>query len=202
METQRGRSEALPHLESILARLLDQRTALVRRISVISRDEAKRQDLRQMGFLSNQRTALDARLAGVSRDIATVLTIDSFFESLINITERAKKAAVPHLARALQSDDWRIRWQATQLLDVLGPDAKDSVQVEDAEQAPPLSNFSAAAEQRVALGLLLRRLISDKKLTADAALLRARVEELCAGYENSEDMVNMYLSNPQVQCSQ
>ncbi len=29
-------------------------------------------------------------------------------------------------------------------------------------------------------------------------MLKARVEELCAGYENSEDMVNMYLANPQV----
>ena len=70
--------------------------------------------------------------------------------------------------------------------------------VDDADQAPSLDNFSAAAENRVALGLLLRQVISDKELTADAAMVRARVEELCAGYENAEDMVNMYLSNPQV----
>ena len=29
-------------------------------------------------------------------------------------------------------------------------------------------------------------------------MLRARVEDLCAGYENSDEMVNTYLSNPQV----
>ncbi len=77
-------------------------------------------------------------------------------------------------------------------------EAMQRMGVEDEEHAPPLSNFSAAAEQRVKLGLLLRQVISDKELTIDAAMLRVRVEELCAGYENSDDMVNMYLSNPQV----
>ena len=77
-------------------------------------------------------------------------------------------------------------------------EAMQRMGVENEEQAPPLSNFSDAAEQRVALGLLLRQVISDKKLTIDGAMLRAHVEELCAGYENSDDMVNMYLSNPQV----
>ena len=28
--------------------------------------------------------------------------------------------------------------------------------------------------------------------------MRARVEDLCAGYEEAEEMVNMYMSNPQV----
>jgi trigger factor len=70
--------------------------------------------------------------------------------------------------------------------------------IEDAEQAPALSNFSEAAEKRVALGLLLRQVIVDKELSADEAMIKARVEELCAGYENADDMVNMYLSNPQV----
>ncbi len=77
-------------------------------------------------------------------------------------------------------------------------EAMQRMGVEDDKQAPPLSNFSAAAENRVKLGLLLRQVISDKELTIDAAMLRARVEEMCAGYENSDDMVNMYLSNPQV----
>ena len=53
-------------------------------------------------------------------------------------------------------------------------------------------------EKRVALGLLLRQIIVDKNLTADEATIRSRVEELCAGYENADDMVNMYLGNPQL----
>jgi len=77
-------------------------------------------------------------------------------------------------------------------------EAMQRMNIEDAEQAPALSNFSAAAEKRVALGLLLRQVIVDKELTADEAMIKARVEDLCAGYENADDMVNMYLSNPQV----
>ena len=77
-------------------------------------------------------------------------------------------------------------------------EAMQRMNIEDAEQAPALSNFSEAAEKRVALGLLLRQVIVDKELTADEAMIKARVEDLCAGYENADDMVNMYLSNPQV----
>ena len=77
-------------------------------------------------------------------------------------------------------------------------EAMQRLGVEDAEQAPPLDNFSDAAEKRVALGLLLRQVIVDKELKADEAMIRARVEELCAGYENADDMVNMYLGNPQL----
>jgi len=77
-------------------------------------------------------------------------------------------------------------------------EAMQRLGVEDAAQAPPLENFSDAAEKRVALGLLLRQVIVDKSLTADEAMIRSRVEELCAGYENAEDMVEMYLGNPQL----
>jgi len=77
-------------------------------------------------------------------------------------------------------------------------DAMQRMGIENAEQAPAISIFAEAAEKRVALGLLLRQVIVDKELGVDMALMRARVEELCAGYENAEDMVNMYLSNPQV----
>lgn len=85
-----------------------------------------------------------------------------------------------------------------QEMHALQREAMQRLGLKDAEHAPPLGDFSAAAEQRVALGLLLRQVISDKELTTDAAMLRARVEELCAGYENSDEMVNTYLSNPQV----
>jgi len=50
----------------------------------------------------------------------------------------------------------------------------------------------------VRLGLLIRQLIVDQKLSVDEARVRARVEEMCAGYENAADMVNMYMSNPQI----
>jgi trigger factor len=61
-----------------------------------------------------------------------------------------------------------------------------------------MSNFANAAEKRVRLGLLLRQLISDEKLTLDEARLRAHVEDLCAGYESADEMVEMYLGNPDI----
>jgi trigger factor len=85
-----------------------------------------------------------------------------------------------------------------QEMHALQKEAMQRLGVEDPEQAPPLDNFSEGAEKRVALGLLLRQVIVDKEITVDEAMMRTRVEEMCAGYENADDMVNMYLSNPQV----
>lgn len=70
--------------------------------------------------------------------------------------------------------------------------------IEDHAKAPGLENFAEAAEKRVRLGLLLRQLISDEKLTLDEARFRAHVEELCAGYESSDEMVEMYLKSPDI----
>ncbi|MGI9200061.1 MAG: trigger factor [Woeseiaceae bacterium] len=80
----------------------------------------------------------------------------------------------------------------------LQADAMQRMGIEDKEQAPAIDNFSDLADKRVRLGLLVRQVITDQKLTIDESKVRARVEEMCAGYENSEDMVNMYMSNPQV----
>ena len=77
-------------------------------------------------------------------------------------------------------------------------DAMQRMGIEDAEQAPALDNFTELADKRVRLGLLIRQLIVDQKLSVDEARVRARVEEMCAGYENAADMVNMYMSNPQI----
>ena len=85
-----------------------------------------------------------------------------------------------------------------QEMHALQRDAMQRMGIEDEEQAPALDNFTELAEKRVRLGLLIRQLITDQQLTVDENKVRARVEEMCAGYENAEDMVNMYMSNPQV----
>lgn len=77
-------------------------------------------------------------------------------------------------------------------------EAMRQLAIEDHEKAPPIDNFSAAAERRVRLGLLLRQYIEDQSLSLDADLVRSHVEELCAGYENAPDMVANYMSNPQL----
>ncbi len=70
--------------------------------------------------------------------------------------------------------------------------------IEDPSQAPGLENFADSAERRVRLGLLMRQLIDDESITVEQDRIRAHIEELCAGYENAEEMVNIYLSNPQI----
>jgi len=77
-------------------------------------------------------------------------------------------------------------------------EAMQRMGIKDHDQAPPMENFAEPAQKRVHLGLLLRELIARNDIKADDAAKRAHVEKLCSGYENAEDMVNMYLSNPQI----
>ncbi len=77
-------------------------------------------------------------------------------------------------------------------------DAMRRLGIEDHSQAPPIENFAEMAEQRVRLSLLVTQLIADEGLTADADKVRERIEEMCAGYENSAEMVDMYVSNPEI----
>ncbi len=77
-------------------------------------------------------------------------------------------------------------------------EAMQRMGIEDNELAPPMENFAEAADKRVRLGLLIRQLISDKELTVTEELVRKRVEEMCASYENADEMVEIYMSNPQV----
>jgi trigger factor len=70
--------------------------------------------------------------------------------------------------------------------------------IEDHDQAPPIENFKEAAEKRVRLSLLIRQVIDDNKIEVDGARLREKVEQICAGYENADEMVSTYLGNPQI----
>ena len=77
-------------------------------------------------------------------------------------------------------------------------DAMRQFGIEDHDQAPPIDNFTENAQKRVALSLLIKRLVEDNGIALDASRLRERVEQICAGYENAEEMVTAYLGNPQV----
>jgi trigger factor len=77
-------------------------------------------------------------------------------------------------------------------------EAMQRMGIEDHDQAPPMENFADMAEKRVRLGLLVSQIISDQQLTVDEAKVREHVETLCAGYENADEMVDLYMSNPQI----
>jgi trigger factor len=70
--------------------------------------------------------------------------------------------------------------------------------IEDHDQAPPIENFTENAEKRVRLSLLIGKLIEDNDIVVDADKMKDRVEQLCAGYENPEEMAQTYLGNPQI----
>ena len=77
-------------------------------------------------------------------------------------------------------------------------DAMRRLGIEDHDQAPPLDGFAEQAEKRVVLGLLMRQVIADKEITLEDDDLRAHVAQMVAGYENQDEMIDMYLGNPQV----
>ncbi|CAA0119087.1 trigger factor [Zhongshania aliphaticivorans] len=57
--------------------------------------------------------------------------------------------------------------------------------------------FRENAERRVKLGLVLNELISVEGIKADEGKVRAALEEMAASYEDKEEIINWYMSNPQ-----
>jgi trigger factor len=52
------------------------------------------------------------------------------------------------------------------------------------------------ARRRVKLGLILADMVKARGLSADPARIRARVEELAAGYDNPQEFINWHYSKP------
>ena len=77
-------------------------------------------------------------------------------------------------------------------------DAMRRLGIEDHDKAPPIENFRPGAERSVRLGLLMRQLIEDQGITVDPERVKTKVEEICSGYEQADEMIASYLSNPQV----
>jgi trigger factor len=59
----------------------------------------------------------------------------------------------------------------------------------------PTSVFEPQAERRVALGLLVGKLIDEQNVQADADRVRAMVEEFTQSYENPQEVVDYYMGN-------
>lgn len=84
--------------------------------------------------------------------------------------------------------------QALRQMGIEDPDHKH-------DQGPPMSDFAEPAEKRVRLGLLVNQIITDNQIVVDQARVRERVEDICSGYENADEMVATYLGNAQVMAS-
>lgn len=68
-----------------------------------------------------------------------------------------------------------------------------------AAQVPELpdSLFQDEARRRVALGLLLSKLIAEHKLEPEEARLRATLEQLATAYENPAEVIGWYYQDPE-----
>ena len=61
----------------------------------------------------------------------------------------------------------------------------------------PEELFKEQAERSVRLGLIVRQILEQHELKADADKVRAQVEEIASQYESPEEVVNWVYSNPQ-----
>lgn len=70
--------------------------------------------------------------------------------------------------------------------------------VPDADTMPiPAEAFTAESERRVRLGLLVSELVKNADLQAKPEQVRQRIEEFAQNYEQPEQVVTYYLSDPQ-----
>ena len=58
-------------------------------------------------------------------------------------------------------------------------------------------DYAEDAKRRVALGLIAREVIEKHSLKVDSDKVRARIEEMASGYDDSEAFVNFYYSQPE-----
>jgi len=68
-------------------------------------------------------------------------------------------------------------------------------EVTDISQLPPREPFEESARRRVSLGLLIGEVRRRAELTLDQDLIRAKLQEIAAGYPNPEEVVKIYASN-------
>lgn len=80
----------------------------------------------------------------------------------------------------------------------LAEQMKQQMHVPQGKEGPDLdtSMFQEQAERRVKLGLLLSELIRQQGLKADPEKVRARVEAIASSYEDPNEVVNWYYSDP------
>jgi trigger factor len=70
--------------------------------------------------------------------------------------------------------------------------------ITDPEQAPPPDTFNSAAERRVRLGLLVGAVIEENEIVVDRERVKAKVDEICAPYEQPDEIRKLYFQNAQL----
>ncbi|MDJ0928425.1 MAG: trigger factor [Gammaproteobacteria bacterium] len=80
----------------------------------------------------------------------------------------------------------------------LQQEAMRQMGVTEPADAPPLESFNETALQRVRLGILIGTVVAEEKLEVDRERVKLKVNEICAPYDQSEEVARMYFQNPQL----
>ena len=73
-----------------------------------------------------------------------------------------------------------------------------SMGIEDPDKAPPRESFRGTAEKRVRLGLLVGAVIRENQIEVDRDRLKAKVDEMCASYQDPEAVRKIYFQNQEL----
>ena len=77
-------------------------------------------------------------------------------------------------------------------------EAMQRLGLDDVDKAPPASTFEKNARRRVALGLLVREMISEHGIELDRGRVSERIAELSAPYEEAERVAQAYRGSPEM----
>lgn len=72
------------------------------------------------------------------------------------------------------------------------------MQQQTGQQPPPADQFRAGAEKRVRLGLLLAEIARQHEIRIDPARVQARIEEMAETYDEPEQVIEVYRSEPRL----
>ncbi|MCC5862218.1 MAG: trigger factor [Gammaproteobacteria bacterium] len=70
--------------------------------------------------------------------------------------------------------------------------------VDDPAKAPPAETFRAGAVRRVHVGLLINELITAQNIQLDRSRVDAHIEDLAANYDQPEEIIKVYQSQPRL----
>jgi trigger factor len=137
----------------------------------------------------------DATVDGLRADVRKNLEREVKFRVLArnkaNVMEALSQAAQLDLPKALTAQE------VERLIEGARADLKQRG-VKDAETSPiPPEIFTAQAERRVRLGLVVAELVRTHQLQARPEQLQAHIEELAQSYEKPAEVVRWYLSDRQ-----
>jgi trigger factor len=149
--------------------------------------------------LAEQFGVTEGGLEQLRKDVLSNMQREARQKVIADVKQQALGALLEQnpidVPQALKYDEMHnMQHEAMRRMGIEDPDHKH-------DKGPPMSDFAEAAEKRVRLGLLVNQVITDQHIVVDPERVRQRVEDICSGYEDAEQMVATYLGNAQVMAS-